>query len=64
MGVSDGCRYRRHHRDEQRWSRTNARAVIVTMILAGLIGTVTVTAKPQHEMAPSPAGCGNQDLLA
>ena len=63
QGIS-GCFRRRHHRDEQRWSRTNARAVIVTMILAGLIGTVTATAKPQHEMAPSPAGCGNQDLLA
>ena len=40
------------------------RAVIVALILAGLVGMVTATAKPQHEMAPSPAGCGNQDLLA
>ena len=63
MGVSDGCRHRRHHRDEQRWSRTNARAVIVTMILAGLIGTVTATAKPQHEVAPCRVGCGNKELL-
>lgn len=54
VGDDEGCRYRRRHRDEQRWSRTNAWAVIVMRILVGLVGTVTVTATPSTRGGPFP----------
>ena len=56
-GASSGCLRRRRHRDEQRRSRTNTRAGIVTLILArlaGLVGMVTATAKPSTRDGPFP----------
>ena len=56
-GASRGCLRRRRHRDEQRRSQTNARAGIITVILgglAGLVGMVTVTAKPSTRGGPFP----------
>ncbi len=51
---SDGCRRRRRHRDEQRWGRTKNRAEIVALTLAGLVGTVTVTAASSTRGGPFP----------
>ena len=56
-GASRGCLRRRRHRDERRRSQTNARAGIITVILgglAGLVGMVTVTAKPSTRGGPFP----------
>ncbi|WP_158250868.1 hypothetical protein [Cryobacterium sp. Y82] len=53
-GASSGSLRRRRHRDEQRRSRTNARAGIVALILAGLAGMVTATAKPSTRDGPFP----------
>lgn len=52
-GIS-GCLRRRRHRDEQRRLRTNARAGIATLILAGLVGMMTVTAAPSTPGGPFP----------